>query len=303
MRIGVAPHRLWPRSDGETDDVAEPARTAEEPCFGHIIASGHLPAGDAGVPPHPLVLLSAAAGATRRIRLVAGVLVLPRYDPVVLAHGPAPWTGSPEAASSSARHRLGPGAVRGGRRPLQRTGPPRRRTARVRTAVVAGRGPREAARRTAALPGRPARADRRPQRRGPAPHPPSRDAWHGAGNRRRATRGDTRPVDASGCGNGRARYRRDRAGAIAPARGTGTEPGRAGRTGRDPAAIPPTAGAFLPPRGLSRAVDLPGRPQGGTRANAQSARDEPGRPAEAGLPAVSRWPPKFRVPGAVHAMV
>ncbi|MFF4627346.1 TIGR03619 family F420-dependent LLM class oxidoreductase [Streptomyces griseorubiginosus] len=86
MRLGVAPHRLWPAREDELDGVLETARTAEELGFDHVIASSHLLAGTAGVTPDPLVLLSAVAGATSRIGLVTSVLILPLYHPVVVAH-------------------------------------------------------------------------------------------------------------------------------------------------------------------------------------------------------------------------
>lgn len=86
MRLGVAPHRLWPAHEDELDGVLETARTAEELGFDHLIASSHLLAGAVGVTPDPLVLLSAVAGATTRIRLVTSVLILPLYQPVVVAH-------------------------------------------------------------------------------------------------------------------------------------------------------------------------------------------------------------------------
>jgi probable F420-dependent oxidoreductase len=86
MRLGVAPHRLWPAHEDELDGVLQTARTAEELGFDHLIASSHLLAGAVGVTPDPLVLLSAVAGATARIRLVTSVLVLPLYQPVVVAH-------------------------------------------------------------------------------------------------------------------------------------------------------------------------------------------------------------------------
>ncbi|MFJ8781389.1 LLM class flavin-dependent oxidoreductase [Streptomyces sp. NPDC102476] len=86
MRLGVAPHRLWPAHEDELDGVLQTARHAEELGFDHLIASSHLLAGAVGVTPDPLVLLSAVAGATTRIRLVTSVLILPLYQPVAVAH-------------------------------------------------------------------------------------------------------------------------------------------------------------------------------------------------------------------------
>ncbi|MFG2372733.1 LLM class flavin-dependent oxidoreductase [Streptomyces sp. NPDC048504] len=86
MRIGVAPHRLWPDGEGELDEVIQTAVKAEELGLDHVFASGHAVAGDLGVTPDPLVLLAAVAGATRRIGLVTSILVLPLYNPLLLAH-------------------------------------------------------------------------------------------------------------------------------------------------------------------------------------------------------------------------
>lgn len=99
MRIGVAPHRLWPDGEGELDDVLQTAVRAEELGLDHVFASGHAVAGDLGVTPDPLVLLAAIAGATRRIGLVTSILVLPLYNPSSWPTRPPPSTASPEAVS------------------------------------------------------------------------------------------------------------------------------------------------------------------------------------------------------------
>ncbi|WP_406233785.1 LLM class flavin-dependent oxidoreductase [Nocardia sp. NBC_01009] len=69
LRLGIAPHRLWTDAEVELDGVVETARTAEQLGFDHVIASSHVPAGELGVTPDPLVMLSAIAGATSRIGL------------------------------------------------------------------------------------------------------------------------------------------------------------------------------------------------------------------------------------------
>ncbi|WP_281169927.1 LLM class flavin-dependent oxidoreductase [Streptomyces prunicolor] len=112
MRIGVAPHRLWPDQEGELDAVLQTAVRAEELGFDHVFASGHAVAGDLGVTPDPLILLAAIAGATRRIGLVTSILVLPLYNTLVLAHqtatldrlsgGPGVWGYPPESTARSA---------------------------------------------------------------------------------------------------------------------------------------------------------------------------------------------------------
>ncbi|AOR31452.1 hypothetical protein BFF78_10715 [Streptomyces fodineus] len=43
MRVGVAPHRPWPRPADGTDDAVETTRTAEELGFDHVIARAHPP--------------------------------------------------------------------------------------------------------------------------------------------------------------------------------------------------------------------------------------------------------------------
>jgi hypothetical protein len=171
MRIGVAPHRLWPDQETELDAVLQTAVKAEELGFDHVFASGHVVAGEVGVTPDPLILLAAIAGATRRIGLVTSVLVLPLYNPVVVAHQTATLdrlSGGPFHARR--RHRLGRRGVRGRRRPVRGAGPSDRRTARRRTAVVARRG-LTAPGGAAAYRGRSAGVDRRAERRGTAPGP------------------------------------------------------------------------------------------------------------------------------------
>ncbi|MFI2206281.1 TIGR03619 family F420-dependent LLM class oxidoreductase [Streptomyces sp. NPDC020192] len=261
MRIGVAPHRLWPPSADETDDAVETARTAEELGFDHVIASGHLLAGDVGVTPDPLVLLSAVAGATRRIRLITSVLVLALYDPVVLAHQTATLD-----RLSRGRFVLGVG-----------TGWDTAEFAAV-GASFAGRGRRTDEQ--LAVVRRLWRGEEGAPRLGVPPHTPGGppvwigghsdaalrrtlrygDAWHGSG------------VDAAQLASVRSRL------AELP-------------TERDPASIELTAGALLLPPGFTAAVDHPSRLLGGTRASAESVREELGRLAEAGLSALSLWLP------------
>ncbi|GHI02423.1 hypothetical protein AQI88_13825 [Streptomyces cellostaticus] len=66
---------------------------------------------------------------------------------------------------------------------------------------------------------------------------------------------------------------------------------RAEGADRDPATLAPTAGLFLLPPGFPAAVDLPGRPLGGTDASAESVRGERGRLAEGALSSASLWLP------------
>src|SRR5262249_32909832 len=86
MRIGVAPHRLWPLNGDDLEGVLETAVLAERLCFNHVIAGCHLLRTSLGVTPDPIVLLSAVAGATSRIRIATSVMITTLYHPVVLAH-------------------------------------------------------------------------------------------------------------------------------------------------------------------------------------------------------------------------
>lgn len=70
----------------DAGDVPEFARHAEELGFDRIAAGEHIQDGN---PPRPtllgLPLMAAAAGATRRIRVMTGIVILPLYHPVLLA--------------------------------------------------------------------------------------------------------------------------------------------------------------------------------------------------------------------------
>jgi len=262
LRIGVAPHRLWPAREEEVDGVLETARTAEGLGFDHVFVSGHAVAGDLGVTPDPLVTLAAVAGATERIGLVTSVLVLPLYNPVVLAHQTATLD-----RLSGGRFTLGIGtgwdtqeyAAVGvpfagrGRRADEQLASVRelwRGAGEVRLGVL----PRTEGGPAVWVGGQSDAALRRALRYG--------DAWHGSG------------VDAAGL-----TVVRDRLGAL------GEE------AGRDPHTLGLTAGAFLVPPGFAPAVRLPGRPLGGPDASAESVRDELGALAGAGLSSCSLWLP------------
>ncbi|WP_327318520.1 LLM class flavin-dependent oxidoreductase [Streptomyces sp. NBC_01235] len=259
MRIGVAPHRLWPAREDELDDVLDLARQAEVLGFDHVFASSHVVAGDLGVTPDPLVLLSAVAGATRRIGLLTSVLILPLYNPVVLAH-----QASTLDRLSGGRFTLGVGtgwdAAEFAAVGVPFAGRGRRtdeHLAAVRELWHGGRlgvRPRTQGGPPLWIGGQSDAALRRALRFG--------DAWHGSG------------VDAEALAGVR-----DRLAAL----GEGE--------GRDPGTLELTAGLFLVPPGLTPAVQAPGRPLGGTDATAESVREELGRLAEAGLAAASLWLP------------
>ena len=70
----------------ENWDVAELARRAEAMGFDRVTMGEHLMDGN---PPRPTLLalpaMAAAAGATRTIRVMTGIVIAPLYHPVVLA--------------------------------------------------------------------------------------------------------------------------------------------------------------------------------------------------------------------------
>lgn len=264
MRLGVAPHRLWPAHEDELDDVLQTARTAEELGFDHLIASSHLLAGAVGVTPDPLVLLSAVAGATTRIGLVTSVLILPLYNPVVVAHQTATLD-----RLSGGRFTLGVGtgwdtaefdaagvpfAGRGRRADEQLDVV--RKLWRGEADVRLGVRPRTPAGPPVWVGGHSDAALRRALRYG--------DAWHGSG------------LDAAG---------------LAEVRGRLAELGE--EAGRDPATpLQLTAGQMLVPPGFEAAVRPPGRsPLGGAEPSAERVREELGQLAEAGLTSCSLWLP------------
>ncbi|NEA97869.1 TIGR03619 family F420-dependent LLM class oxidoreductase [Streptomyces sp. SID13726] len=264
MRLGVAPHRLWPAHEDEQDSVLEVARTAEELGFDHIIASSHLLAGRTGVTPDPLVLLSAVAGATTRIGLLTSVLILPLYHPVVVAHQTATLD-----RISGGRFTLGVGtgwdatefdavgvpfAGRGRRADEQLDTV--RQLWRDEAEVRLGVRPRTPGGPPVWIGGGSDAALRRALRYG--------DAWHGFG------------LDAA---------------ELAGVRGRLAELGE--ETGRDPATpLELTAGLLLVPPGFEAAVHTPGqRPLGGAEPTAERVRAELRGLADAGLAAGSLWLP------------
>lgn len=264
MRLGVAPHRLWPAHEDELDGVLETARTAEELGFDHIIASSHLLAGATGVTPDPLVLLSATAGATSRIGLVTSVLILPLYNPAVVAHQAATLD-----RLSGGRLTLGVGtgwdtaefdaagvpfAGRGRRADEQLDIV--RKLWRDEAEVRLGVRPRTPGGPPVWVGGHSDAALRRAVRYG--------DAWHGFG------------LDAAGLAEVRGRLA-----------GLGEE------AGRDPATpLELTAGQVLVPPGFEAVVQPSGlRPLGGAAPTAERVREELGELADAGLTACSLWLP------------
>jgi probable F420-dependent oxidoreductase len=83
-RLGVSPQPRRPLDDGA--GVLRAARKAEELGFDHVAVGNRLLDSGFGLDTDPLVLLSAVAGATTRLRLLTSVLVAPYYPALVLAN-------------------------------------------------------------------------------------------------------------------------------------------------------------------------------------------------------------------------
>lgn len=84
LRLGVSLQPRWPVDDGAA--VLRAARHAEDLGFDHVAVGNRLLDSGFGLDTDPLVLLSAVAGATTRLRLLTSVLVAPFYPAVVLAN-------------------------------------------------------------------------------------------------------------------------------------------------------------------------------------------------------------------------
>jgi probable F420-dependent oxidoreductase len=84
MHLGVSLYPIVPSGDGTT--ILETARQAERRGFEYLTMGSHVLASALGPEIDPVVALAAFAGATSRIRLVTSVLVLPYYNPVVMAN-------------------------------------------------------------------------------------------------------------------------------------------------------------------------------------------------------------------------
>ncbi|MDQ0605801.1 putative F420-dependent oxidoreductase [Streptomyces canus] len=84
LRLGVSLQPRWPLDDGGS--VLRAARRAEDLGFDHVAVGNRLLDSGFGLDTDPLVLLSAVAGATTRLRLLTSVLVAPYYPALVLAN-------------------------------------------------------------------------------------------------------------------------------------------------------------------------------------------------------------------------
>ena len=84
LRLGISLQPRRPLDDGAS--VLRVARLAEELGFDHVAVGNRLLDSGFGLDTDPLVLLSAVAGATTRLRLLTAVLVTPYYPALVLAN-------------------------------------------------------------------------------------------------------------------------------------------------------------------------------------------------------------------------
>lgn len=83
MHIGISLEPVLP--DGDPERILRVALATERLGFHSVLMSGHVLA-STGSAVDPMVALAAVAGATTRVRLMTGVLVLPYYEPIVLAN-------------------------------------------------------------------------------------------------------------------------------------------------------------------------------------------------------------------------
>jgi probable F420-dependent oxidoreductase len=272
MQLGVSLEPpSWSSRSGEL--VLQTAQKAERLGFHSVLMSSHVLANLNGSAMDPLVLLSAVAGATSRIRIATSVLVLPYYNPVVLANQAATLD-----VISGGRFILGVGTgwnpdefnavgvpltERGARtdehldimkalwngRPTDYEG----RFTSFRQASI-GISPRTAGGPPIWVGGHSDAALRRALR--------FADGWHGGGldhlavaeiRQRLATLGDT--------------------------------------IGRDPATFQLTSVCFLTPPGLEQTRQAPGRLLGGPKPTAESILNELGLLEEAGISMCSLWMP------------
>jgi probable F420-dependent oxidoreductase len=270
LRLGVSLQPRWPLDDGTA--VLRAARHAEELGFDHVAVGNRLLDSGFGLDTDPLVLLSAVAGVTTRLRLLTSVLVVPYYPALVLANQVATldvlsggrlilgvgtgWNPDEfEAVGVSGRDRgartddhLAAARVLWAQRPADFDGPfTRLRAAHLGVPPVTPGGP------PVWVGGHSDAALRRALRVG--------DGWYGTG------------ADATEVADVRRRLSE-------LANGTGD----AGR-------LTLASAAFLTPPGIPAAVPPPGRPLGGDVPTAASVADDLGRLAGAGLTACTLWLP------------
>ncbi|GIG93008.1 TIGR03619 family F420-dependent LLM class oxidoreductase [Plantactinospora endophytica] len=272
MKLGVSLEPpQWASQDG--DLVLQTARKAERLGFHYLLMSGHVLENRNGSAMDPLVMLSSVAGATSRIGVATSVLVVPHYNPVVLANQAATLD-----VLSNGRFVLGVGT---GWNPdeFEAVGVPlRERGARtdehleVMKALwigtptdyegrftslrqaVGGIAPRTAGGPPVWIGGHSDAALRRALR--------FADGWHGGGIDHRAVAEIRARLAALG-----------------------------EKIGRDPATLRLTAVCFLTPPGFDQNRPSPGRLLGGPKPNAASVLEEIGQLQEAGISMCSLWMP------------
>jgi probable F420-dependent oxidoreductase len=84
MQLGISLYPMGPSGDGEA--ILQVTRKAERLGFDYAIMGSHVLASQLGPEIDPIVALATFAGATSRLRFASTVVVLPYYNPVVLAN-------------------------------------------------------------------------------------------------------------------------------------------------------------------------------------------------------------------------
>jgi probable F420-dependent oxidoreductase len=102
VKIGISLHAL--RLGPDAAALLDVAREVERRGFDAVYVPGHVLDDPNGSAMDPMTVLSAVAGATQTIRLISSVLVLPHYNPVLLANEAATLD-----ALSRGRFRMGVG--------------------------------------------------------------------------------------------------------------------------------------------------------------------------------------------------
>ncbi|MDT0344381.1 TIGR03619 family F420-dependent LLM class oxidoreductase [Streptomyces litchfieldiae] len=270
LRLGVSLQPRWPLDDGAA--VLRAAGRAEDLGFDHVAVGNRLLDSGFGLDTDPLVLLSAVAGATTRLRLLTSVLVAPYYPALVLANQAATLD-----VVSGGRLILGVGT---GWNPDEFDAvavPARERGARTDDHLAAARA--LWARRPADFDG-PFTRLRAAHLGVPPATPGGPPVWVG-GHSDAALRRALRFGDGwYGTGAGAAQVTDVRR----RLRELAADPGDADR-------LTLASAAFLTPPGIPAVVPPPGRPIGGAAPTAASVADDLGRLAEAGLTAASLWLP------------
>jgi probable F420-dependent oxidoreductase len=290
LRLGVSLQPRWPLDDGTA--ALRAARHAEALGFDHVAVGNRLLDSGAGLDTDPLVLLSAVAGATTRLRLLTSVLVAPYYPALVLANQAATldvisggrlilgvgtgWNPDEfEAVGVPVRERgarvddhLEAAKALWARRPADFAGPfTTLRAARLGVPPITPGGP------PVWVGGHSDAALRRALRFG--------DGWYGSG------------ADAAELTDVRRRLREIAAGpGVAGTGAFGTGVSGTGVSGPGIADRLTIASAeFLTPPGIPAAVASPGRPLGGPAPTPASVADDLGKLAETGLTACTLWLP------------